>query len=130
MPRPVHFDIYAADPERAQRFYGALFGWRFHRWDGPVPYWLITTGDDGPGINGGLAQRPAPKPDPEKPLPVVAWTCTVQVDDVDAYVARALELGGGVDVPKMAIPGVGWLAYCKDTESNIFGLMQNDPAAA
>ena len=32
--------------------------------------------------------------------------------------------------PKMAIPGVGWLAYGKDTEGNIFGVMQTDPAAA
>jgi predicted enzyme related to lactoylglutathione lyase len=29
----------------------------------------------------------------------------------------------------MAIPGVGWLCYFKDTEGNIFGMMQNDPAA-
>jgi predicted enzyme related to lactoylglutathione lyase len=29
----------------------------------------------------------------------------------------------------MPIPGVGWLAYCKDTEGNIFGLMQADPKA-
>jgi predicted enzyme related to lactoylglutathione lyase len=29
-----------------------------------------------------------------------------------------------------AIPGVGWLAYMKDTESNIFGLMQRNPTAA
>lgn len=32
-------------------------------------------------------------------------------------------------VPKTAAPGVGWLAYCKDTEGNIFGLMENDPSA-
>jgi hypothetical protein len=29
----------------------------------------------------------------------------------------------------MPIPGVGWLAYAKDTEGNIFGMMQRDPAA-
>jgi predicted enzyme related to lactoylglutathione lyase len=29
----------------------------------------------------------------------------------------------------MPIPGMGWLAYCKDTEGNIFGMMQNDPNA-
>jgi predicted enzyme related to lactoylglutathione lyase len=38
--------------------------------------------------------------------------------------------GGAVAVPKMAIPGVGWLAYCTDPEGNIFGLMQDDPNAA
>jgi predicted enzyme related to lactoylglutathione lyase len=29
----------------------------------------------------------------------------------------------------MPIPGMGWLAYCKDTEGNIFGMMQGDPNA-
>ena len=33
-------------------------------------------------------------------------------------------------LPKMAVPGVGWLAYVKDTEGNLFGLMQADPGAA
>ena len=32
-------------------------------------------------------------------------------------------------LPKMPIPGVGWLAYLKDTEGNVFGLMQSDPSA-
>jgi len=32
-------------------------------------------------------------------------------------------------VPKMPIPGVGWLAYAKDTEGNIFGIMQPDANA-
>ena len=27
---------------------------------------------------------------------------------------------------KTAIPGVGWFAQCKDTEGNIFGIMQPD----
>jgi predicted enzyme related to lactoylglutathione lyase len=29
----------------------------------------------------------------------------------------------------MPIPGVGWLVYCKDTEGNIFGMMQADANA-
>ena len=27
MNRVVHFEIHAADPERAARFYGEVFGW-------------------------------------------------------------------------------------------------------
>jgi predicted enzyme related to lactoylglutathione lyase len=41
MPRPIHFEIHAADPERAIAFYQALFGWEFSRWEGPRPYWII-----------------------------------------------------------------------------------------
>ena len=40
-----------------------------------------------------------------------------------------LDRGGQIALPKMPIPGMGWLAYCKDTEGNIFGMMQGDPNA-
>jgi len=128
MSRPVHFEIHAEDPERVQRFYGELFGWTFQSWNGPTPYWMIDTGSEGPGINGGLIKRMGPNPDAQEPTPVVGYVCTVDVDDVDGYVGKATGLGGVVALPKMAIPGIGWLAYCKDTESNVFGLMQNDPS--
>ena len=60
---------------------------------------------------------------------VIAYVCTVKVDDVDAYETKVLAAGGTIALPRMAIPGVGWLFYAKDTEGNIFGLMQDDPAA-
>lgn len=44
MPRVVHFEIHAADPDRAIKFYEKCFDWTFQKWDGPMPYWLITTG--------------------------------------------------------------------------------------
>jgi hypothetical protein len=37
---------------------------------------------------------------------------------------------GKVALPKIAVPGVGWLAYCQDPEGNMFGMMQNDTSAA
>jgi hypothetical protein len=121
MPRPIHFEIPADDPARAIAFYEAVFGWRFSKWEGPMSYWLITTGAEGePGINGGLM----PRQHPDQPC-----VNTIGVADVDASVAVVERSGGQVAVPKMAIPGVGWLAYCKDTEGHIFGIMQPDPAA-
>jgi len=128
MPRPVHFEIHAGDPARAQAFYEGLFGWSFQQW-GDQPYWLIRTGEGAPGIDGGMIKRMGPDPDPAAPTPVIAWACTVNVDDVDAYVAKAQSLGGCVALLKMPIKGVGWLAYCKDTEGNIFGLMDEDASA-
>lgn len=128
MPRPVHFEIQADDPARAIKFYETLFGWSFQKWDGPMPYWLVTTGPDGtPGINGGLHPRMGPKPQPEQA--VIAFVCTMMVDSVDAYVTKATQAGAKICVPKMPIPGIGWLAYANDTEGNIFGMMQSDPAA-
>lgn len=128
MPRPIHFEIHAEDADRAIRFYTDLLGWQFQKWDGPMPYWLVTTGPaEEPGINGGLMKRMGPPPGEMNP--VNAYVCTVGVTDVDAAVAKATSLGGTIALPKMPVPGIGWLAYVKDTEQNIFGMMQNDPAA-
>jgi predicted enzyme related to lactoylglutathione lyase len=128
MSRVVHFEIHAEQPERAVRFYTDLLGWEFTSWGGPIEYWLVNTGPaDKPGINGGLVRRRGPGPAGD--VPVIGYVCTVDVSSVDEYLAKAVALGAVVAVPKMAIPGVGWLAYAKDTEGNVFGLMQNDPTA-
>lgn len=128
MPRPTHFEIQAGDPARAIKFYESVFGWSFQKWDGPMPYWMVTTGPDSkPGINGGLHARMGPAP--VEGQAVIAFVCTVEVDSVDAYVAKTQNAGGKICVPKMPIPGIGWLAYGNDTEGNIFGMMQPDPAA-
>jgi predicted enzyme related to lactoylglutathione lyase len=126
MPRVVHFEIHAADPDRAIRFYSDTLGWEFTRW-GDQEYWLVRTGDDSePGINGGMV----PRRGEIDGTSVIAYVCTVKVDDVAAYEAKVLAAGGTIALPKMPIPGVGWLFYAKDTEGNIFGLMQDDPGAA
>jgi predicted enzyme related to lactoylglutathione lyase len=128
MPRVVHFEIHASDPDRAVKFYTALFGWSFTKWDGPADYWLIGTGPDGqPGINGGLLRRHGPAP--AEMQAVNSFVCTVDVPAVDDYVGKAIAAGGTVALAKMPVPGVGWLAYVKDTEGNILGMMQMDPTA-
>jgi uncharacterized protein len=128
MPRPVHFEIQAADPKRAIAFYTALFGWTFNKWEGPQDYWLIKTGEANTrGIDGGLLPRRGPAPAAMQA--VNAFVCTTDVADLDTSVLRVGELGGAIVVPKMAIQTVGWLAYATDTESNIFGMMQLDSAA-
>ncbi len=126
MGRIVHFEIHADNPARAVKFYTDVFGWQFHKWEGPGEYWIINTGPDSePGIHGGLLQR---KGDQKGDI-IMAFVCTAQVDSVDESVAKAVVAGGINVVPKMPIPGVGWLAYCKDTEGNIFGMMQEDKKA-
>jgi hypothetical protein len=127
MPRPVHFEIEAGEPERAMKFYGELFGWTFKQW-GEEPYWLVTTGDPkAPGIDGGLMPRRGAGPDGAQP--VNAFVCIVDVPDIDAALARVVALGGTITVPKMAVPTVGWLGYAKDPEGNVFGMMRMDESA-
>lgn len=58
MNRVIHFELGAEQPERAAKFYGDAFGWKFEKWAGPVDYWLIMTGpSDQPGIDGGMSSR-------------------------------------------------------------------------
>lgn len=128
MSRAVHFEIHASHPQAAIDFYGGLFGWTFNKWDGG-DYWLINTGpEDKPGINGGLMPRRGPAP--EHMAAMNAFVITVDVDSVDAAVSGALAAGGTTAVPKMPVPGIGWLAYLKDPDGNIFGVMQADTGAA
>jgi len=127
VPRPIHFEIHAENPQRAIAFYTALFGWTFTQW-GDQPYWLAATGDKStPGIDGGLLPRQGAAP--ANMAAINAFVCTVDVADVDAYSKRVVELGGSIALPKMPIPTVGWLAYGKDTEGNLFGMMAMDAAA-
>jgi predicted enzyme related to lactoylglutathione lyase len=129
MPRVVHFEIHAENPKRAIKFYETVLGWTFHKWPGPWEYWLVTTGPkEEPGIDGGLILRRGPGP--VEGQGVNAFVCTVEVRDLDAAVQAALDAGGATAVPRMAVPGVGWLAYVKDPEGNILGVMQTDSAAA
>ena len=115
MNRPIHFEIPAENPQRAIKFYETVFGWKFEKWGGPMEYWLVRTGNDGePGINGGLMTRR----DPAQPC-----VNTIDVEDLDAALKVVEDAGGQCVVPKIEIPAVGWLAYCKDTEGHIFGLM-------
>lgn len=128
MSRPVHFEIHASNPQLLIDFYSNLFGWSFSKF--PVgEYWTITTGPDSqPGINGGLLPRPGPAAG--QMASPNAFVITVDVDNLDASMATAQGGGGMPCVPKMAIPGIGWLAYFKDPDGNIFGMMQMDAGAA
>jgi predicted enzyme related to lactoylglutathione lyase len=121
MSRVIHFEIPAAEPDRAAAFYGKVFGWKFDKWAGPTEYWMVTTGTEGtPGINGGMMKKPGG---------ITSTTNTIGVESVDAAVNTAVKAGGKNIMPKTPIPGVGYFAYCEDTEGNLFGVMQMDPNA-
>jgi predicted enzyme related to lactoylglutathione lyase len=127
MPRVAHFEIHAAEPAKLAAFYRELFGWKMQHLP-HIDYWMIDTSEGTEaGINGGLLQRRGPKPVDGQA--VNAFVCTVNVTSIDMYFAKALKLGGTEALAKMAIPGVGWVAYAKDPDGNIFGLHQADQNA-
>jgi len=114
----VHVEIRAADVDRAQTFWGGVFGWEFG--DSGVPgidYRLFRTGDD---QGGGLYRSE------ERTGHLDVYFDT---DDIDATIARIRELGGRAN-DKQPIPNVGWFANCTDSEGNAFNVFQSDESVA
>jgi hypothetical protein len=121
MPRVVHFEVEAERPEQIIKFYEQVFGWKVEKWEGPIEYWLITTGtEEEPGIDGGLSRRSDGEP---------STVNTIDVPSVDEYIKKVENNGGSIVRPKMAVPGVGWMAYFKDPDGNMFGMMERDESA-
>ncbi|MFA6047935.1 MAG: VOC family protein [Parcubacteria group bacterium] len=123
MPRVVHFDLYAQDPERMSKFYSDTFGWKLEKWEDPssqMEYWMVMTGDDKkPGINGGMSKKS------DMPRNVL----TIDVPDIDEYVEKIKKNGGEITMEKTAIPKVGWFAAFKDSEGELMSIMQTDMEA-
>ena len=121
MSRVIHFELAVDDPARARAFYEQTLGWKITQW-GDQEYWMVTTGEPGAlGIDGALTTRRE------------NWPALVNIIDVASLaetVAAVKTNGGKVVEGPMPIPGVGYLAYCLDTEGNAFGLMQADTNAA
>ncbi|MEE9572658.1 MAG: VOC family protein [Candidatus Neomarinimicrobiota bacterium] len=121
MPRVIHFEIAVDDTDRASKFYTTVFGWKINKWEGPIEYWLVST-DDGNehGINGAIMKREDSS---------TATINTIDVSKVLDFMDSVKKNGGTVLTEKMTVPGVGYFAYCKDTEGNTFGIMEEDESA-
>jgi uncharacterized protein len=126
--RIVHFEIEAVDRERAKNFYTQAFGWQMQQMGEEMGnYVVVTTGDpkEPGGINGGIF---VPMPGSSKELN--AYSCVVGVENIDEAMAKVRSAGGQVMGDKMDIPTVGIYARCKDTEGNIFTMLQPAPSSS
>lgn len=114
MPNPViHFEICGKDGKQLQDFYRDLFDWRIDTQSlegyGMVP---AETG----GIGGGIFQAP-----PDIPPYVTFY---VQVDNLQAYLDKAVQRGGKAAVPPTEIPNIGWFAMFVDPAGHTLGLFK------
>jgi predicted enzyme related to lactoylglutathione lyase len=131
MNRVVHFEVHAKDQDKIQKFYEEVFGWSFQDMGAQMGnYRLIITGKDEPGnqwsgINGGMNLRQGESPKGGEP--VNAFVCTISVENIDETLAKIEKAGGTVATDKMDVPGVGMLAYRKDPDGNLFGVLQPTP---
>lgn len=108
------FELGVDDAEKAQAFYGAMFGWEFETGPAMQGYAIKT-----PGVPGGL------HPNDKGAWPYVFFA----VDDLDAALERVTALGGEVqdgfeDDDADNVKKFGRFKFCKDDQGSPFGLHQ------
>lgn len=111
-----HFEIPATDAKKVSDFYRDLFGWKLSLDMGDD--YVLFQPEDGPG--GAIS-----KVDDFAPAERVMFY--VEVDDVEAYLKKAMELGGKPLVSKTEIPDVGWYGHFADPDGNTMGLFTGRP---
>ena len=109
-------ELATRDTEIAQRFYGALFGWEFGGDpEAENPYFDITNRGRG---NGGILPM-----NEEWGNAPPYWTPYVSVEDCDATLARARELGAAVLFEPIDIP-YGRFAGIADPHGAVLTVMK------
>ncbi len=112
----VHWELGAKDAAKMGAFYGELFGGKIDH-NVAMNYRMVDTGEQ--GLGGDIRQT-----DKDGMPPYV--TFYVQVDDLQAYLDKAKELGGKIMVPPTPIPNMGAFALFTDPEGQILGLFKAD----
>ncbi|EPR44440.1 Glyoxalase-like domain containing protein [Desulfovibrio sp. X2] len=121
MDRSLHFEIFAENPARMAGFYAQAFGLEFKEEHPEEGYSLVDGRMDGQcGLSGRVGPRPAL---------TMGGMPTIHVVSVADAIKRVAASGGRLLVPRRAIPGVGWMAYCEDPEGNSFGVFEHDSEA-
>jgi uncharacterized protein len=116
MGQPVaFFEIVSPDTTRAQKFYADLFGWKIDTNPAMDGYALVDTQSGEGAIGGGIGQSEQPGDTGVK--------IYMRVDDLDAYIAKAEQLGGTRVMPPVDLPGdFGRIAVVADPDGNAVGL--------
>jgi uncharacterized protein len=105
-------DLISPDLQASAAFYRDLFGWDIEEIPGSDgQYWSITNRGR---QNGGLMPMP--------PGSHPAWNLYFAVEDVDATVAKAGELGGATIMGPMDIPNGSRLAVIRDPQNAVFSI--------
>jgi predicted enzyme related to lactoylglutathione lyase len=117
-------ELLTADVGKVKDFYTGVFGWGANEMsmgEGP-PYTLWTLGGDDNGIGGAMVS-----PMPGMPA---FWAVYFAVDDTDAIVAKAKELGANVLAEPQDIPEVGRFAALTDPQGAAFSVIKNAQPAS
>jgi predicted enzyme related to lactoylglutathione lyase len=113
---PIWIDLLTSDLERAQQFYGTVFGWTFES-AGPEYGGYVNAFKDGKPVAGLMGNTPEMQsPD--------GWTTYLHTADINATVAKATAAGGVSCVEPMEIKDKGWMGLLTDPTGAFFGLWQ------
>ena len=112
-PRIIHLEIVGRDQVALQHYYSELLGWKLNT-DTPSGYGM--TNPDQTGIVAGVGATPDGS--------AGHVTGYVRVADIDATLARAIELGGSVVMPKFSPGPDAVLALVADPEGHVLGLSE------
>lgn len=113
MANPVGwFEVTGPDAKGLQDFYSRLFGWSINV-SNEMNYGMVQA--EGGGIPGGVG----PSPDGAAHVNIY-----IAVDDLQAALDKATELGGQVTMPPMDVPDGPTLAFFADPAGNQIGLMK------
>jgi predicted enzyme related to lactoylglutathione lyase len=118
----AHFEIPAADLERAQEFYAKVFGWEIGEDLGGTR--LVTTtprGDNGMPNNPGEINGDIFKKEGALDKPIIMIT----VPSIDEHLNKIKAADGVTVVEKTQVGDMGWCAYFKDTEGNTLGIWES-----
>ena len=112
------------DPDGAEAFYGAVFGWETEAFGDFATMWRL------PGFVGGEPTQPVPRDVVAVMMrgERAAWGVDFWVDDADAAAERAVALGGSVLSPPADMP-VGRSAVVADPAGAVLSLSQVVPPA-
>jgi len=109
------------DLEKAGQFYANVFGWTRQPFpDSPIEYTVFNNGGDR-GVGGMYKITPEMGPMPPH------WLVYIAVDDCDATVQKATDLGGKVMKPAEDIPGVGRFAILLDPQGAAIAILKPQP---
>jgi predicted enzyme related to lactoylglutathione lyase len=116
----VHFEIIGKDGEKTKQFFSDLFGWSINS-DNPMNYGLVDPGLNGEnrGIAGGFGGAMQGQEG--------HVTVYVEVDDVEAALAKAESLGGKRQFGPETIMGGLTLGLFTEPEGKTIGVLHGAP---
>lgn len=111
-------ELNTSDPAAAKKFYAEIFGWDMQDMTMPTGTYTMTN------IGGKMVSGIGMLPENAKKMGAPPhWLSYVAVEDLDAAIKKAGELGGKVLVPAMDV-GPGKMSVLQDPTGGVLGIWQ------